>query len=50
MPNGKTMRECTGTYVATVGGQFAEAGSLPADNVMGAVFTDDSIREFINAA
>ena len=49
MPNGQRMRHCTGMYIAKLGGQYARAGKKAAHKLMGQVFDEQSLREYIDA-
>lgn len=47
MPNGKRLRFCDGNYVASLGGALAKAGKKAGNKMMGEVFNEDDLREYV---
>ena len=50
MPNGLKLRDCSGNYVAKLGGQYVKAGKKAGFKLMGRAFDEKSLREYIDAA
>jgi hypothetical protein len=47
MPNDVPVRRCKGTYVAKVCGPLAKAGKKAGNKLMGEVFDENGLREFV---